>query len=178
MSTRQPRASARTRGLRSALVVPEEGRWDVHVEDVPPDGDCFYHCIATGFPGKTAQQLKQAFADSLTQDIFEAFQAAAEAGMDDYAWFTGIADLAGLKAHARQMGIGGMWAEESAVKRTAQDNDVCLLIYEHGAPKNSRFRHKMGNPLAGHCMILYLDTPPHYIPVSVDGKTLVSVRDL
>jgi hypothetical protein len=181
VSTRT-RACAHTRSLRRTLQVPDGDGYEVHLREVPADGDCFYHCMVGGdvARAKSVQHLKKVFADSLTQEDFAAMQRAADAQLEEFAWFheKRIEDLQGLKAYAQQIGIHGMWADELAVARIGKYMDVCLLIYKNCAKRNSRFVQKMGNPQATQCMILYLDGTPHYRPVSVNGTTFVPIDEM
>jgi hypothetical protein len=91
--------------------VPDGDGYEVHLREVPADGDCFYHCMVGGdvARAKSVQHLKKVFADSLTQEDFAAMQRAADAQLEEFAWFheKRIEDLQGLKAYAQQIGIHG-----------------------------------------------------------------------
>eukprot|EP00741_Cyanophora_paradoxa_P009346 tig00000144_g9054.t1 len=139
-------------------------------------GDCFFASVAQAlqphYPEIQAEDIRSAFADSLTQEDLELYEmkATALAGTDDEGsmeWFEGTKDLADLKHRVIQ---SSFWADDLCVGRISLLFDLrfVVLVVDAGyiacgaVPDGVSGCHfvlllRSGNEMCGHFQLITVD---------------------
>lgn len=195
--------SARGSGLSQTLQAPGE----FETKSVPASGDCFYDAMHLLLPTaerkpelSDAGTMRDAVAESLTEETFALYKMFASAGVEDFSWLNAHrapTTLDELKAFARKRGRDAgaghcLWADEHAMQLIAAAAGVCLLVVDEQAPsvgsRSGRRRGEqqlqvdgrfvmVGEPRA-QCVIIHRSRRQHFTPCFFRGRGVVEAAEL